>query len=128
MWAKRSLRGIGVMAAAVIMLGIGAGVVSADETAKGGSRADGMLRKLGRGITNIVTCPGELIRTPELVGRKDGYLAAWSVGLLQGAWRTVLRGVTGVFEVVTFLVEIPEDYGPLMKPEFVFAHGEWTPE
>ncbi len=90
------------------------------------SHVDGMLHKLGRGIANIATCPGELIRTPELVGKKDGYLAAMSVGILQGAWRTVLRGVTGVFEVATFYAEIPKDYAPLMKPEYVFAHGEWV--
>lgn len=90
------------------------------------SAVDGMLHKLGRGIANIATCPAELIRTPELVGQKDGFLAAVSVGVLQGAWRTILRGVTGVFEVATFYAEIPKDYAPLMKPEFVFAHGDWV--
>ncbi len=109
-----------VLAAVVAVLG-SASVVSAEE-----GRADGMLHKLGRGIANIATCPGELIRTPELVGRKDGYLAAMTVGILQGAWRTILRGVTGVFEVATFYAEIPKDYAPLMKPEFVFAHGDWV--
>jgi len=90
------------------------------------SRVDRMLHKLGRGIANVATCPGELIRTPELVGKRDGYLAAMTAGIVQGAWRTVLRGVTGVFEVVTFYMEIPKDYAPLMKPEYVFAHGEWV--
>jgi putative exosortase-associated protein (TIGR04073 family) len=86
---------------------------------------DGMLRKLGRGVTNIVTCPAELLRQPELVGRRDGYLAAMSVGLLQGAWRTLQRGVVGAFEVVTFPVEVPKDFAPLMRPEYVFGHGNW---
>lgn len=86
---------------------------------------DGALRKLGRGITNVVTCPVELLRTPEKVGRRDGYLAATTVGLLQGAWRGILRGVVGVFEIVTFPVEVPKDFAPLMRPEYVFGHGNW---
>lgn len=112
-----------VLAAVVAVLG-SASAVSAEEGQS--SAVDGMLHKLGRGIANIATCPAELIRTPELVGRQDGYLAALSVGILQGAWRTILRGVTGVFEVATFYAEIPKDYAPLMKPEFVFAHGDWV--
>ena len=82
---------------------------------------DGALRKLGRGIANIATCPVELLRTPELVGQRDGYTAALTVGVLQGLWRTVLRGLGGVFEIVTFYAEIPEGYDPLIMPEFVFG-------
>ena len=90
------------------------------------SQTTGPIQKLGRGIANVATCPLELIRTPELVGRQQGYLAAMSVGLLEGAWRTILRGVAGVFDVVTFYAEIPKDFQPLVKPEFVWAHGNWT--
>jgi putative exosortase-associated protein (TIGR04073 family) len=86
----------------------------------------GALRKLGRGVANVLTCPGELIRTPELVGRKDGYPAALTVGIFQGVWRTVLRGVVGVIEVGTFFVEIPKDFAPILQPEFVYAHGDWV--
>ena len=86
----------------------------------------GRLRKLGRGVANIATCPLELLRTPEFVGRKEGYVSAVTIGVLQGLWRTVLRGVVGVFEVVTFYAEIPRDYEPLMHPEFVWAHGGWV--
>lgn len=91
-----------------------------------GSYADGALRKLGRGVANVVTCPGELIRTSQLVGQRDGYISALTVGVAQGAWRTLLRGVTGVFEVVTFYAEIPKGFEPIMKPEFVWAHGDWV--
>ena len=86
----------------------------------------GALRKLGRGVANVVSCPFELIRTPELVGRKDGYPAALTVGILQGVWRTVLRGVVGVVEAGTFFVAIPKDFAPILRPEFIYAHGEWV--
>ena len=88
--------------------------------------ADNALRKLGRGIANIVTCPAELVRTPELVGRKDGYLAALSTGLMQGAWRTLLRAGAGVVEVGTFYSGFPNGFKPLLTPEFVYAHGDWA--
>jgi len=87
---------------------------------------NGIVTKLGRGIANVVTCPLELIRTPTLVGRRQGYLAALSVGIAQGAWRTVQRGAIGLFEVVTFFAEIPDNFEPIMKPEFVHAHGDWS--
>jgi len=90
------------------------------------SRADAVLRKLGRGLMNIGSCPAELIRVPMLVDRESGHLAAMSVGVLQGAWRTIVRGAAGVFEVATFYAEIPPGYKPLVHPEFVWAHGDWA--
>ena len=91
------------------------------------SYMQGALRKLGRGIVNVASCPAELIRTPELVGRKDGYLAALTVGILQGAWNGIVRGVVGATEVVTFFVEFPkQDFAPIVRPEFVYAHGDWA--
>lgn len=117
-------RRFGVAAVALAIVGMTAPLASAKEGAM--TYTDGALRKLGRGLANVVTCPAELIRTPELTGRKDGYVAALSVGILKGAFRTLLRGVTGVFEVVTFPVEIPKDFAPIVQPEFVYAHGDWV--
>ena len=93
---------------------------------QGSSQVNGALRKLGRGIANIVTCPAELLRTPDRVGRQDGYIAAVTVGVLQGAARTIFRGTAGIFEVATFFLEIPKGYRPLIEPEFVWAHGDWA--
>ena len=92
------------------------------------SYVDGALRKLGRGIANIATCPGELIRTAEAVRVKDGFLASATVGVVKGLVRTVGRGVVGVFEVATFYVEVPADFKPIMKPEFVFSDEDWVQE
>ena len=55
----------------------------------------------------------------------DGYVAGATVGILQGVWRTVLRGVVGVFEVVTFPAEIPKGFKPILKPEFAFGQDVW---
>ncbi len=107
--------------AAAVMIGIGG--MPTVFAAEGQS---GPLRKLGRGVANIVTGPLELIRTPEMVGRRDGYYAALSVGLLEGVWRSFLRVAVGVFEVGTFFSGIPGDFEPAMRPEFVWAHGNWA--
>lgn len=90
-------------------------------------RQELILRKLGRGLANIVTCPAELIRVPLLVGRTDGSVASLSVGVVKGIWRTVLRGGAGVIETATFFVGIPNaDFRPLITPEFVYAHGSFS--
>ena len=114
---------IGVLCVAAITVGISTQAMA--ETASP-SRADAVLRKLGRGIANVATCPAELIRVPTLVGRNDGYLAAMTVGILQGAWQTLVRGVAGIVEIATFYAEIPKGYAPLVRPEFVWQHGNWT--
>ena len=113
-----------VLAAAIALAG--ASVAAAEEGAAPQATAtDKSLRKLGRGVTNVLTFPLELIRTPEKVGRADGALAGASVGLAQGLFRAVQRAGVGIFEVVTFYAEVPKDYAPLMQPEFVYAHGNW---
>lgn len=87
-------------------------------------RFDGMLRKLGRGVANVATCPAELFRTTEQTLHREGYIAAMTVGILQGALRTILRGSVGVFEIATFYAEIPPGYKPLIMPEFAFGDGD----
>lgn len=111
-----------------ILLGVvlACGIAGPAPSAEGSSYTDGMLRKLGRGIANVATCPAELIRTPTLLNHREGYLSAMTVGVVQGAWRTVLRGVVGVFEIATFYAEVPKDFRPLMMPEFVHADGNWV--
>lgn len=80
----------------------------------------GPLSKLGRGLTNIVTSPAELIRTPQAIAQNDGWGRGLGVGVPYGLWRVVLRAVVGAFETVTFFAEVPDGYEPLLQPEFVF--------
>ena len=114
---------VGTMAVALLMLSMATQVWAAEASPTHGS---GARRKLGRGIANIATCPLELIRTPALVGRQDGFIAASTVGLVQGVWRTLQRAGVGIFEVVTFYSGIPNDFQPIIQPEFVWAHGNWA--
>jgi putative exosortase-associated protein (TIGR04073 family) len=79
------------------------------------------LRKLGRGLANLATSPIELVRTPERVALRDGYVAGLTVGVLQGIWRTLMREGIGAFEVLTFYAAIPRDFAPLIRPEFLLT-------
>ena len=86
----------------------------------------GRIRKLGRGLANIATCPAELIRTPELISRREGALVGMTVGVVRGAWRTLIRGAAGVYEVLTFYSDAPNGFKPFIDPEFVWEHGHWV--
>ncbi len=118
-----SLRRVGIVAVvAGIVFGASLAAFAAEvET----PYIDGSMRKLGRGVANVFTAPGEVVRMTEIVGQKDGYLAGITVGIIQGLWRTVLREGVGLFEVATFYAEIPRHFEPMIYPEFVFANGSW---
>ncbi len=84
--------------------------------------ADGPLKKLGRGIANLVTCPLEL---PTGIGRaatEDGAIAAFTWGILKGTFNIVKRAGVGAYEIITFPVPFPADYKPILDdPEFFFG-------
>ncbi len=81
--------------------------------------ADTPLKKLGRGVCNIVTCPLELLKGIQDAHNENGFFAALTWGVLKGAFNTGVRAVVGAYEVVTFPFPIPSDYEPILTdPEF----------
>ncbi len=102
------------------------GLMPVASAAEGLTYMEGATRKLGRGVANVVTSPAELVRTPELVSRRDGYIAGMTVGIAQGLWFGLVRGVTGLWDVVTFPVAVPKNFEPVIYPEFIWMHGNWT--
>jgi putative exosortase-associated protein (TIGR04073 family) len=92
-----------------------------------GKYASGATRKFGRGVANIATAPLELIRTPTLVGQRDGGIASLTIGMVQGVGAVAVRELAGAIEVATFFIPIPRDFKPILLPEFVYAHGDWMP-
>lgn len=86
--------------------------------------ADGPVKKLGRGLANIVTCPLEILKGISDANTESGPIAAGTFGVLQGIFNTGLRAVIGVYEVVTFPIPIPRDYSPILtNPEFFLEDG-----
>jgi len=74
------------------------------------------INKLGRGVANTATCwleiPAEACRVTE----EKGPLVGYTLGIVEGFFTTLLRGATGIFDAVTFL--IPPYDKPFMQPEY----------
>jgi len=87
---------------------------------------DDALKKLGRGICNVLTCPAELFLQPSRVNNSDGPMAGFTYGIIKGVAMMGLRAVIGVYEVATFPIPVPKNYEPILKdPEFVFEEQNW---
>ena len=84
------------------------------------------LRKLGRGVCNVVTFPFEIPYQIGRTNRTDGPFAAFTYGAVKGVVMTGLRAVVGVYEVISFPFPLPEGYKPILNdPEFFFEGQEW---
>lgn len=84
-----------------------------------------MVHKLERGAINIVTSPMEIPKQikVEYASESDklGSKAASAFGgAMKGLVYFVGRLGSGLWDVVTFSMAVPENYEPLMKPEFIF--------
>ena len=87
-------------------------------------QADTPIKKLGRGVANVVTCPLEVCNGIQQVNDSDGVFAALTWGLLSGIFKTGVRAVVGVYEIISFPIPFPKDYGPILTdPEFFGAES-----
>ena len=50
----------------------------------------------------------------------SGDMAGIIVGPFKGIAKFIGRTAAGVYDVATFLIPYPEDYEPLIEPEFLF--------
>lgn len=83
--------------------------------------ADGITRKLGRGLANMATgfleVPDNIVRVSE----KDGWLAGITFGTMKGLAWAIVRTAVGAYETVTFFAPVPSGYEPILEPEFLFG-------
>jgi putative exosortase-associated protein (TIGR04073 family) len=87
---------------------------------------DGPIKKLGRGVCNILTCPFELFLQIASVNKCDGPMAGITYGVGKGLVWVLVRGVVGAYEVVTFPLPLPQCYRPILTdPEFIFEDMNW---
>jgi putative exosortase-associated protein (TIGR04073 family) len=81
--------------------------------------ANGPVKKLGRGVANVVTSPFELPKGMGDAKAETGVFAGLTWGIVQGTVNVVKRAVVGVYEIATFPVPLPKDYEPILEdPEF----------
>ena len=81
--------------------------------------AQDMTRKLGRGVGNILTGWIEVPKNIYDTSMESNVFAGLTLGLIKGVGMTVMRTVVGAYETVTFPIPLPEDYKPIVEPEFV---------
>ena len=83
----------------------------------------GPMRKLGRGIWNMITFPCEFPNRIYKTTQDMGHSPQWIVyGVFSGLVMAGYRAFAGVLETMTFPIPIPgEKYEPMVKdPEFFF--------
>lgn len=79
------------------------------------------MKKLGRGVANVITCPFEIPNQISRINNSDGPYAAFTYGVVKGLVMFVYRGVIGVYETISFPVPFPKCYKPMLtEPEFFF--------
>lgn len=89
-------------------------------------------RKLYRGAVNILTAPVEIPKQARAYWIKGAtitpHILAWiASGTVWGVVQTVKRAGSGVWDVVTFPFNKPEDHQPLLKPDYVFQQWPRNP-
>jgi len=84
--------------------------------------AQDMTRKLGRGVGNILTGWIELPKNIYDTSVESNVFAGLTLGTAKGIGMTVMRAVVGAYETVTFPIPLPEDYKPIVEPEFVIQN------
>jgi putative exosortase-associated protein (TIGR04073 family) len=118
------------MAAFMVILTSGIAHAGADEHYRQQSTASKMLHKLGRGVVNIFTSPVEIPRNIAIEWERTDPVTGLFMGTVKGFGWGFARFATGVYDTFTFPFPVPEDYVPLMDPEFVVTDiwGDHIPE
>ena len=106
---KRFLQGLAIHAVAAMMM-----------TATTVCFASDPFTKLGRGVANTLTGWVELPKNIYNTSVEDNAFTGMTLGLAKGAGMTLVRTGAGIYEIATFPFPLPEDYRPILEPEYVF--------
>ena len=83
--------------------------------------ADNPGEKLSRGAANVLSCLLEVPKQIDIEWKASNNAA---IGIFTGMFKGLAFGVgrlcSGVYDIITFPANIPKDYEPLMKPDYVF--------
>ena len=78
-------------------------------------------KKLMRGLSNILTGWVELPKNIYDTSVEDNVFSGMTIGLAKGVGMTIVRTGAGVYETITIPFPIPQDYTPVLEPEYVFG-------
>jgi putative exosortase-associated protein (TIGR04073 family) len=81
-------------------------------------------QKALRGATNLsLGLVLELPRTIYYETKAQGPLVGIPAGFLAGFGLGLMRTVVGAYELLTFPIAVPDDYKPILSPNFPFEKG-----
>lgn len=83
--------------------------------------AQDMGAKLARGLVNILTGWVEIPKNIYDTSVEDNIFSGLTIGLAKGVGMAIVRTGAGVYETVTFPFPIPDDFAPVLEPEYVFG-------
>ena len=83
--------------------------------------------KLARGLAGMTTgfleLPGNIVAE----NRDHGATRAATIGFAKGLGMIPVRELVGVFDFVTSPIEVPDDYNPILHPEYPWQYFEGAP-
>ncbi|NQT32314.1 MAG: exosortase system-associated protein, TIGR04073 family [Candidatus Omnitrophica bacterium] len=77
------------------------------------AHAGNLFIKLARGVADVAVSPQELAKGIMRTTEERGPLVGFSFGTVKGLCNMLGRMAVGVYEIATFPVPIPADYGPV---------------
>jgi len=84
-------------------------------------------RKFGRGLAGmtlgVLEIPGNVVQE----SRTNGVPYGLTIGFAMGVGKFVARELVGVYEFLTAPFEIPDDFEPVLQPEFPWSYFESDP-
>lgn len=88
------------------------------------SYAQDATKKLGRGLVNILTGWIELPKNIYETIVESNPLTGITIGLAKGLGMTVVRTGAGIYETATFPFPLPQEYKPILEPEYVLEKSK----
>jgi putative exosortase-associated protein (TIGR04073 family) len=86
-----------------------------------GTRIDKMGEKFGRGFVNILTFWVEIPHSMAIEWNRTDPVTGVFMGGAKGVTWGAARLLAGAYEVVTFPFPTPNDYQPIMHPEYIMT-------
>ena len=105
----------GLLVAALV--GLAPGPAHAAESGKA-------FTKLTRGLVNLVTGWVEIPKRVMETSQQSGYWTGFTWGIVRGIGYAFVRTAAGGYELVTFPFPAPQNYEPVIQPEFVFTEPD----
>jgi putative exosortase-associated protein (TIGR04073 family) len=107
--SKRSLLLGGLFAAACVLMPVQ-------------SQAQDAGQKLGRGLAGLLAGWVELPGNIYDESNRHGWVSGATLGFAKGIGMTVARTLVGAYEFITFPIPAPDEYNPILKPEYPWSY------